>query len=152
MDTQRYKKFIENMEIMAINLKELKVTDVNLKVDRDALTVTVGYDDKGYQKNGEELEVFPCFLIEVESDSNKESAFKIEIQYSVLYHIENLMQFGEEYIDIFLNTNVPVNIWPYGREFISSLTTKMGFQPLLIKPMVVNAKIEPIGDDNALPL
>ncbi|NLJ80285.1 MAG: protein-export chaperone SecB [Firmicutes bacterium] len=38
---------------------------------------------------------------------------------------------------IFLQNNPPLNSWPYAGEIISSLTTRMGFPPLVIEPYKV---------------
>ncbi|WP_034763710.1 hypothetical protein [Rossellomorea vietnamensis] len=38
----------------------------------------------------------------------------------------------EKALNIFINRNVPVNAWPYGREFISQMTTRMGLPALII--------------------
>ncbi|GMO00749.1 hypothetical protein [Parageobacillus thermoglucosidasius] len=64
--------------------------------------------------------------------------FDIEFSYILEYRLQksndiHLEKEGlEEAIKLFVQRNVPVNIWPYARELISQLTMSMGFPPLLI--------------------
>ena len=44
---------------------------------------------------------------------------------------------SEEEKQQFLSRNVPVNVWPYARELISTMATRLGYPALLIPPYVV---------------
>ena len=54
-----------------------------------------------------------------------------------LKRLIELDKFDEAYIKFFAQRNVTVNIWPYARELISSLTTRMGYPTLIIEPLKV---------------
>ncbi|WP_339171844.1 protein-export chaperone SecB [Anoxybacillus sp. FSL W8-1294] len=79
------------------------------------------------------------FYINAHEENNPDNkVFDIEFSYILEYRLqksndnhlegENL----EEAIKLFVQRNVPINIWPYARELISQLTTRMGFPQLLI--------------------
>ncbi|WP_394512536.1 protein-export chaperone SecB [Priestia aryabhattai] len=77
--------------------------------------------------------------------SDDQVAFEIDLQLELTYSIdekklialkegnkEDLKILFEQEIKEFSSRNVPVNAWPYVRELVSSLTTRMGYPPLLI--------------------
>ncbi len=64
----------------------------------------------------------------------KNPLFSIKFDYCIAYSVESLSTFSNEYIEFFIYKNVPINIWPYARELVSSITTRMGFSPLILKP------------------
>ncbi|AEH49581.1 MULTISPECIES: protein-export chaperone SecB [Bacillota] len=79
------------------------------------------------------------FYIHAREENNPENkVFDIEFSYILEYRLQksndiHLEKEGlEEAIKLFVQRNVPVNIWPYARELISQLTMRMGFPPLLI--------------------
>lgn len=56
-----------------------------------------------------------------------ESTYKVDIA-----NIDHDLEAYKEEFKLFSKRNVPINIWPYAREIISSITTRMGFPPLII--------------------
>ena len=61
----------------------------------------------------------------------------VDATFMLIYHIDSATDFDDEIKDIFLTNNPPLNIWPYAREAISSMTTRMGLPPLIIEPYKV---------------
>jgi len=131
-----YNKFVRGVDIKAINLKGLVVSDVDSNVGPD-LDVNLRFSCDEYKLDGDTMEAYPVFVLDVSKSINDEThyAFKINAQFVLIYTIENLEDYGQEYFKMFLDRNVPFNVWPYGRELISSLTTKLGLPALFIDPL-----------------
>ncbi|OJE00590.1 hypothetical protein A9485_23810 [Bacillus cereus] len=75
----------------------------------------VGYDDKLFEVN---------FTLKLKYSLNLEEDEETLIKISS----------DEELMNLFVERNVPINVWPYAREIISNVTMKMGFPPLMIPP------------------
>lgn len=136
IDVVAYKKFIEKVNLTDIRLKGLNVSDVNYEAAKEQLTVELDYEVEEVLKKNEILEVITKFSAKVsqESETDEEVAFVIKFEFSLIYTIEELDKFDDDCVNLFVNMNIPINVWPYAREMISSLTTKMGFPALIIEP------------------
>lgn len=131
-----YRELVNKVSIDAIKLDSLSITDVNHYNSNNIpqLGVNLKFENEEFKVNGSELRVLPNFFVEVvdESSENKEIAFKINLTFLIEYSIEGLDKFDNGYVEMFVLRNVPINIWPYAREFISSLTTRIGYPALVI--------------------
>jgi len=52
------------------------------------------------------------------------------------YSWNDCSEITEDYIKVFIGVNAQNHVWPYGRELISSITTRMGYAALIIEPYV----------------
>ena len=57
----------------------------------------------------------------------------IDIKASLLVEYSSNQEISEEIFEIFREVNVPVNTWPYFREFVHNCLVKMGY-PRLVLP------------------
>ena len=69
-----------------------------------------------------------------ESDSNqdKKSGFSIKASFILLYQLPTDKDFSIDDLNIFASVNGIFNCWPYWREIVQNLTTRMGLSPLII--------------------
>ncbi|WP_373844434.1 protein-export chaperone SecB [Clostridium sp.] len=139
IDKNIYSNLIEGLKIQNIYLNDLKLDNVNREIKGNSLSVKLDCEfDKNRNIKGEILEVFPSFSVQVfSSEDISQAAFHIDTQFYIKYEIKNLANFEEMYIDTFINQNIPLNIWPYIRELISSLSTRIGFPALVIEPFTI---------------
>ncbi|WP_251555104.1 protein-export chaperone SecB [Neobacillus muris] len=87
----------------------------------DFFATSAFFDIKAFEEDHEENLIFNIqftFILE----------YRISGLNSELYNSEEL----QKALDQFVKNNVPVNVWPYGREFIAQITTRMGLPQLLI--------------------
>jgi hypothetical protein len=57
----------------------------------------------------------------------------IEISYLAVYRLRTgTKNFSDEQLDCFSSLNVPINVWPYIREAIQNVTSRMGYPPLTL--------------------
>lgn len=128
-----YFKLIEVVELERILLTDLHVTrksdklgacEANLGVDFGVESIS---DDSLTARGNFHLEVFH------NDPENRIELFNIEICYILEYSLSEKIDLSDPIKERFANKNVPVNCWPYARELISSLTTRMGYPALVIK-------------------
>lgn len=133
-----YNKFIQGVHIESINLSELSIKSLSKDVDgKEKLFVDLEFENEKFYFNKENLIVSPRFVVEVSkmNDNDKVIVFEIEFEYELKYRVENCEEISESYVQLFVKRNIPINIWPYARELISSMTTKMGYSALIIEPL-----------------
>ncbi len=65
-----------------------------------------------------------------EEGKSKDYAIKIEVTYELIYSFGKTLP--KEFIDIFEQKNVPLNSWPYFREFVQNMMQRMNVQPLTL--------------------
>lgn len=136
---ETYRELVKGIDINSINIHSLNISSINKKLkDSKAIDINQEFDSSEYIIEEDKLEVYPKFNIKAcERDNPKEIGFEIEFTYCIEYTKTELDKFDEAYIKLFTERNVPVNIWPYARELISSLTTRMGYPTLIIEPLTV---------------
>lgn len=138
LDPQVYNSFIKEIEIRNITLNSLNIHDVNENLSEEIqLSLSLKFDNSEFKIEDDFLNIYSKFFVTVENenDGTIEKGFNIEFTYKLEYYIENIERFSEEYIHLFTTKNVPVNVWPYARELISSLTTRIGYPTLIIEPL-----------------
>lgn len=134
-----YRDLVRGININYINVHSMSVTTINSKLkESKSIDIDNKFSIVKYDIDGDKLEVYINFNIKsYEKDNEDEIGFIIDFTYCIEYEKLNLAQFDEEYIKFFTQRNVPVNIWPYARELISSLTTRMGYPTLIIETLTV---------------
>lgn len=148
---EKYNKLIEsitidNIEVSALECKKNKISENN----SGELAISIQTEIIETRLEGIELQVdfkvkvFTFFDIEeevkVEGVKEEEKLFTINSVLSLKYVLdfENIDDLLSEDIDsvieIFVERNVKINAWPYVREIVSNMTTRMGFPQLIIPP------------------
>ncbi|MEF3087106.1 hypothetical protein ABQG71_17030 [Bacillus altitudinis] len=152
MDDKKYNNFINKINLEKIELNSLNCNQNTSFVRTGELDIALEHDIKSIKKDGVELRVQIGFEVAAaESVGNEKSIedfqdenilFKINFSLNLIYalqvddDIDFLLDLDEE-IEYFAATNVPVNAWPYARETISSITTRMGLPSLVIPPFKI---------------
>lgn len=150
-----YNRLISVIELDKIELIKLECFKNREFVRGKAIDLAIAFQSNDVEQEGTELKVPVDFTviahndteIDVEENSNKEINdieedaifFKIEFELLVIYELD-IRQDKELFLnsDIsdaigrFTDRNIPVNIWPYVREIVSSVTTRMGITTLVL--------------------
>ena len=136
---EEYKKLIE-----CIELKKIVLCSLNCQLNSDILI---------QQKSGQaKVELKPSFRLKskdekticaeanfnvnVFDEKNNEKILNIYSSFLLIYTLEEECE--DSAIEEFIKRNIPLNAWPYGREIISNLTSRMGLPPLDIGLYKVN--------------
>lgn len=148
--SDKYRQLIESIELNKIELLSL---DCSQNKDfpaekRNSLDIALKNNIVKFDLNGIELQVEAEFGViafnheenettKMEDIESENILFKIDFSLLVTYvldmeNTENLLIEFDEEIEIFVKKNVPMNAWPYVRETISSMTTRMGYPALVI--------------------
>lgn len=147
--TQQYSDFIKSVGIRDISLKSLsceklsnakkKIIDPNPPQDEFYFDASVSFDFSLSEQKHDLFVALAKFKIFVTHKNNEKDdeeieergEFLIQFEYELLYNYD-FEKANDEIFEVFINKNVPINIWPYARELISSLTSRMGYAPLIL--------------------
>lgn len=149
MAKEKYKNLIRAIELVNIELQELNCYKNNNLASDKRSNLEVGIKNDIVEQFYEELEFKVHILFDVfvyHADNLEEQADKIDdndVLFNIKFTLESTYNFDlseiedslnsyEDELDKFAKRNVPINTWPYAREIISSITTRMGFPPLII--------------------
>jgi preprotein translocase subunit SecB len=131
-----YNEFIKSLSLEEIVLLLLEAQRTSHSPAPGELEVSLKSDFHLLDHPANQLRARADFDLKV-TDSQKEKAFEIRIQFMLTYRSNMEYSLSEEEKQQFLSRNVPVNVWPYARELISTMATRLGYPALLIPPYVV---------------
>lgn len=148
MDVERYARFIKDIELESVLLESVEAKrDWEKFLQPNNLNVyfepMIG---PTWKVRDQSLEVLASLVVRAVTDSEPEGASEsdpalfIRTGFLLVYVYNgegNLSDYvsapgNEEILKAFVDKNVPVNAWPYFREMIASLTTRMGLPPLIV--------------------
>lgn len=149
MADEKYKKLIRAIELVNVELQELSCNKNNNLPPEKRSNLQVGLNNEIVEQLYDGLDFVVHILfnvavfhgdadVEEQADNiNDDVLFNIKFTLESTYKIDfpevdNGLDDYEEELELFSTRNVPINTWPYAREIISSITTRMGFPPLII--------------------
>lgn len=96
-----------------------------------AITVT---DRASFKQDDEQLIVTHKYFLTARKEENAEDKkhflFKISVTFTLFFSSE--INISKDFFDIFKRRNLPVNSWPYFREFVQSMTQRMNIPPVTL--------------------
>lgn len=136
-----YDILIENIEFENITLVRSSVTCYKMVQERNnsapekanKANVQLKFSTKEFDVLGGIFFVPVTFQVEATIDDH-EKLFSIEFEMILYYSLKDINSLDDKrkLLEKFIENNVPINFWPYAREYVSDLTMRMGFPPLYI--------------------
>jgi preprotein translocase subunit SecB len=148
----RYNEFISMIELKGIDIDSLNCKK-NSEFEKEDVVLDIAMDFEVEEGTQEGLEIkFPfVFRLKafkndtkeqkvIDSIKDEDTLFNIDLSFQVSYFLrfpktsknENIVVEYSDILETFAERNVSINVWPYAREIVSDLTSKMGFPRLLI--------------------
>ena len=140
MDFKKYTEFIRAIEIDNVSLGQVQAKRIWSEGLPNNPVFTIHYEAHRVESKTGKLKFKTDFIVKGYDEDQKEfpdvmeMLFSLELQYDISSLDETLFEEREyeELLEIFKKKNIPLNCWPYAREFISSMTLRMGFPALVI--------------------
>ena len=123
----------ERVEVMEILLAESMAKRGAIR-DRlpSKLTMSVNVETEA-RKDEKMVCVRPRFIVSAKHDEVDDEEFmRIEAQFLLRYRVPSFEGLKKANIEAFGELNGLYNAWPYWREFVQSMTVRMGLPPLTI--------------------
>lgn len=126
-----------NAFIKGLNIKDIRLTSAtiqNIDCYYFPTTAEVRWRMKAEYKNRDnKIEIFHRYNVRI-FEKGKELKAKISVTFCVTY--DSKMPMNEETFNKFKARNLPLNTWPYFREFVHSAVLRMGWPPFIAPTLV----------------
>ncbi len=126
-----------NELLQHINLRDIFVTEINSKLFERNFpgSAKLQFDESTNLKDfGEDLVEIEV-LYKLKAKNGRKKVFDILIKYSVLFELDK--EVPEEFFMIYSKHSLPLQTFPYFREYINTILSRMGL-PQLILPLRKN--------------
>lgn len=118
-------------------LKDIRLTDVSAKCDSKTLVGTLAseftHESNISNRNNESLEV-SCIYHFIGRAAGV-TAISITVTYLAVYALKSKEPLADNDVAQFAAANGTLHTWPFVREFLNSLTSRMGFPPFTLGVM-----------------
>jgi preprotein translocase subunit SecB len=148
VDVETYRDFLKCIEIENVYLKSLSVLRKNDPGPDGVLTITYGPDSHTL----DEMLLNVLFSTRVKAESRVSSSDKrqtiatMKTLHVVKYKLK-IENPDEALINFFVQNNVIVNVWPYVRELVQSLSYRLDIPPIVLGVRV--ASLAPETDEGS---
>ena len=124
---QKYKSILDGIEINSIYLKSLKST-IDPGLITEGMSISIK-DNASYvtTENG--------FIIENKytlTSKNRDKKIVLKIESNYVLHFTSRLEVTDDFFDIYKNISLPLNVWPFFRELVNSITARMNIPPLTL--------------------
>jgi preprotein translocase subunit SecB len=124
-----YRKILNGLE-----LKNLYLTSCISSIDRNNIgtDVKIKIDDEAAFSKSEknEIEITQKYSIDAKNQTSKRKFLNIKCEYCFVYTSRE--DFTEEFFEVFKRANLPINSWPFFRELVCNITSRMYIPPLVL--------------------
>lgn len=128
-DVEKYKVILKGL-----TLENLSLTKCSCSINREESSpdTSISITDKSSFKLIEsgKIEISQAYHLIAKNQSSKKKL--LEIQYEICAAYNSKEEFTEEFFTIFKKINLPINTWPFFREFVSSMTSRMYIPPITL--------------------
>lgn len=125
-----YRRFIEHVELKQVLLTNASVRRVRSPVPDGGLAFEHKFTKRGFSHVDGGFEATLHMLVRLLDEESDPAFAEIRAAYSAIYESDVAMT--DEIFEIFGDLNLPVNVYPYLREFVHSATSRMGFPGLVL--------------------
>ncbi len=124
---KKYRSILDGLELKNILISELKAS-VKHELLSEGLTISIK-DFAEYENRDGEVLVKTTYRL-MARNAEKKIALKMEATFIVIFSSKN--EISDEFFDVYKNISLPLNIWPFFREFVNATTARMNIPPITL--------------------
>jgi hypothetical protein len=139
LSPDQYNDILKGLVLKNVRISSAQFKSASLR-GKTELSVDMSYAAE-WQKSKEKLILITahCQFVAREESSNDE-AVRISADYEVLLKTTN--EFTNEFFAIYKDLSLPINVWPFFREFVQSILGRIGYPPYTL-PLLVRPNFTP---------
>lgn len=131
IDPKDYAQIIKGIELDEVYLESCSATLAREKMLRQKQLVAEVKDTASYVQNDNRVKVTQKYNLRIiDPEKEKEFPLKMSCVFSLTFSTQ--IPFTKEFFDVFGRLNLPLNSWPYFREFVQNMTQRMNIPPLTL--------------------
>lgn len=131
VDKKEYRQFIGGLQLKDVSVRRSSTHRIARTIDMSR-KVDVNINDKASFTMPEEsiCDIVQAYALHLSYQGEKTPLVTIECEFDVVYRVSKPMT--DAYFEIFKKTSLPLNTWPYWREFVHSSFGRMGLPPFIL--------------------
>jgi preprotein translocase subunit SecB len=124
----------DRVQILEVRLLESRSEQKQFDVEVPGHITTSIDVDTHFDSDNLRLSVYPHLhlLVKQKNAAPQDYFLRIEARFVVTYQVRSDEGLNQSNYDAFAERNGIYNVWPYWREFVQSMTARMGLPPLTI--------------------
>lgn len=126
---EAYGKILQGLTLKNIYLKGFE-GGVNLDAIPQAATIDIKSTAKYTKRPENQIQVVQDWSIVAKDKTSKSKCLSMSVSYGVLLHSQQ--NFTKSFFEVYEKTSLPLNVWPFVREFVNSMTARMNIPPLTL--------------------
>ena len=130
---KEYNDFVTQIEITDLHIVSAQINKLDCSYFPSSAEVKCR-KAASYEKGEEQFNVFHRYNVTIHDKETKEVKAKISVIFRVVY--SSKLSISDELFEVFKGRNLPLNTWPYFREFVHNAIMRMGW-PSFIAPTYV---------------
>lgn len=129
-----YNDFVTQIEIIDLRIVSAQINMLDYSYFPSSPEVNWRMS-ASYEKAEEQFNVDHRYNVTISEKDTKGAKAKISVTFRVVY--SSKIPISDGLFEIFKARNLPLNTWPYFREFIHNTTMRMGWSPLIAPTYMV---------------
>ncbi|GBE27546.1 hypothetical protein BMS3Bbin03_01473 [bacterium BMS3Bbin03] len=127
MTNKEYSNLLKNIEINSIVLLELEAKRYPASIEKD-MGFHIKHEPEFVKANCNDFDIIDLYTITARS--GRKNIFKIRIKWLLSFSSE--VEVNEEFFAVYAERSLILNTYPYVREIVQSITSKMDVPPLVM--------------------
>jgi len=124
-----YRKILAGIKLRTIYLKNFE-GKINLDVISKEAIADISSRADFTTKAENSVEISQKWNIIGRDTSTKSEFLNITVTYCLILYSRE--KFTKDFFDVYEKTSLPLNVWPFVREFVNSMTARMNIPPLTL--------------------
>ena len=129
IDPKVYKKILEGLQLKSLSVMKGQFTSSKENfIPNSEVDISEKAQFEIESKNS--IKILHNYNLKIKNHKNKKNILQINLSFELVFSSKET--FTQEFFDVYKEDSLPINTWPYFREFVSSLIQRMNFPPLTL--------------------
>ena len=124
---EKYRTILEGIEFDNILLKNSK-SHIDHDLISEGMSISIK-DDATYKLVNDGFIVEDRYIL---TSKNKDRKIVLKIECTYQLYFKSHQNISDDFFDVYKNYSLPLNVWPFFREFVNSMTSRMSIPPLVL--------------------
>ena len=128
---EEYSNILSSISLSQILLNDCSAKKHEVKSKGGAIDLDISMK-LGFDQNASEVSFITTYKLEgvKRSEGTDEKVFTITTSFLLSYMKTKEVEVTKEFVNVFKNNSIELVSWPYFREFVQNMISRMGFPPL----------------------
>jgi preprotein translocase subunit SecB len=128
---EEYFEMLKGVDLVDLYLAECAASVNKEKIELQRELSFSWKDDVSYEAGSPDL-LRAKHHFELTAPGNSKKDFLVKISCTFVLRYSTQQELSEDFLEIFIERNVPLNTWPYFRELVQNMTQRMNIPPLTL--------------------